>query len=49
MINENQDIENIFNGAFNGAEELPPESAWENIEKQLDEGSVKLITGMQVN
>jgi len=40
MISENQDIENMFNGAFNGAEELPPESVWENIEKQLDEGSV---------
>jgi len=40
MIRDEQNIDNIFNNAFNGAEEMPPESVWENIEKQLDEASI---------
>jgi hypothetical protein len=40
MILDEQNINNIFNKAFDGAEAMPPESVWENIEKQLDEASI---------
>ena len=40
MNNKSQNIEDLFSKAFDGARETPPESVWQNIEKQLDESNV---------
>ena len=40
MSRGEQNIENIFNNAFDGADKMPPDSVWEKIEKQLDEASI---------
>jgi len=43
MNKNEQHIDDLFNKAFDGAQEMPPDSVWENIEKQLDETSIETL------
>jgi len=40
MNKDGQNIESLFNKAFDGSEVKPPENVWSNLEKQLDEASI---------